>query len=476
MPTSTSPDRTAPVTLRVEADNPAAEVFLLDPQLQLVARGVGALVTRQIPGVYKIRVRLGRESMDKLILLGGDATESITAPVFASPAPLETTSLTHEYHIAAAETHSAQPTVVLGDGASIFVFARYFTPPEQQARVQEHPARDLSLRHLDGTLLVDLASASITGSPPDAWAACHVRLTPGAYVFQYQAPQGPLAHSVIASPGWQTQVFLMRSQPAADRDTAEGRAAPTGIFDMATVLMSSDPFSSRSSALHLTELARIALADERPILSGALRDLLTQKFRNPMQGIFGAHLMLLARDRANASPRQSNMAKPTTVPDPEPPFDPQLFDVVVSNLRSLVGTTHPDVEALSLQCSDPADRAQAVFTVPPMLRRSWSLIVEASNDRPDILDPILWDRVITRTMSAPFLSWFVVSDNVREQLQESMREVVESREQMRDQEPRSPAAAFDLPSSGASSDDFRRSLSRDLDMPRRAVDRMLGGQ
>jgi hypothetical protein len=489
MPTSTSPDQTSPVTLRIETGNPAAEVFLLDPQLQLVARGVGSLVTRQIPGVYKIRVRLGRESTTQLILLSGDTTESINAPLFASPAPLGTTTLTHEYHIAAAETHSAQPTVVLGEGASIFVLARYFTPPEQQARRQHHPGRDLALRHIDGTLLVDLGSASITGGPPDAWAACHVQLAPGAYVLECQTAQGPLAHSIIASPGWQTQVFLIRpqTQSVADTDSAGGTIA-TGVFDMGTVLMSSGTFRSTSADLLLTELARIALADERPILGGPLRDLLMQKFSNPMQGIFGAHLMLLARDRSIVRPRQFDTGGRTVVPDPEQPFDPQLFDMVVSNLRGLVGTTHPDVEALSLQCSNPAYRTKDVFTVPPMLRRSWSLIVEASNDHPEILDAMLWERVMTRTMTAPFLSWLVVSDDARADFHESMREVVESRRMMRDPEPRSPAASVDEPLSGlapesaASSQavsptgDFRRRLSRDLEMPRSAIDRMLGRQ
>jgi hypothetical protein len=249
--------------------------------------------------------------------------------------------------------------------------------------------------------------------------------------------------------------------------------------------MSSGPFRSNSSDLHLTELARIALADERPILGGELRDLLMRKFSNPMQGIFGAHLMLLARDRSFVSPRQFDTAE---VPDPEEPFDAQLFDLVVANLRALVGTTHPDVEALSLQCSSPADRFSGVFTVPPMLRRSWSLIVEASNDRPEILGAPLWDRLITRTMTAPFLSWLVVPEQAREQVQESMREVVEGHRSMRPSEPRSPAASIDQPSgelaphpSGSAegvspTEAFRRRLSRDLDMPRAAVDRILGGQ
>src|SRR6476659_9232334 len=111
MPTLPSPDQAATVALQVDADSQAAELFLLDSQLQLVARGIGSLRTRQPPGVYKIRVRLGRESEDKLILLTADTIESVKAPAFASAAPLDQTELTHQSHVAAAEKCIREPTV-----------------------------------------------------------------------------------------------------------------------------------------------------------------------------------------------------------------------------------------------------------------------------------------------------------------------------------------------------------------------------
>jgi hypothetical protein len=124
-----------------------------------------------------------------------------------------------------------------------------------------------------------------------------------------------------------------------------------------------------------------------------------------------------------------------------------------------------------------------------MLRRSWSLIVAASNENPQILDDRLGDRLLARTMTAPFLSWLVVSDEDRLQLQQSMREVLESRRAMRSPNRRSrmpgggAAATRSItrgvsptikPEAAAPSEDFRRSLSLDLDMPRSAVERILG--
>ena len=482
MPASMSLEQKTSVTLTVHTNNPAAEVFLIDPQLQLVARGVGRLSTDQIPGVYKLRVRLGHNSEDRLLLLEHDTTLSIDAPGFASPAPLQTTTLTHEYHIAAAEAQSARSNHVLGSGSGIFCFVRYFTPPNTPPRTYAHPGRGLAICSVDHQVLVDLETGSVAGGSPDPWAACQIAVDPGPYLLRWQSPQGSIEQTVIASPDWQTQIFLLRSQAPANETTPAGEPADRG-FDAGTVLMSRGTFSSGAADLRSTELARIALADERPILGAQLRELLVRKFDNPMQGIFGAHLMLLARDRA-AAPKREQAVPAANVPvDPEEPFDQGLFDEVVGNLRRLVGTGHPDVEALSLECADPALGTKQVFAIPPMLRRSWSLIVAASNDEPGLLDERLWHQVMARTMTAPFLSWGVVSDDARAELQRSMEEVVEARERIRSR--RRPMrggpelladellpepVSFALPS-----DDFRRKLSIDLEMPRIAVEKILRG-
>ena len=94
------------------------------------------------------------------------------------------------------------------------------------------------------------------------------------------------------------------------------------------------------------EAARTALIDGRNLLAEGsgpeLDQLLVSKFTNPIAGIIGAHLMLIARAQKVADPR----------------FSPQMFDIVIRNLRQLVGTDHPDVEALAFQCADPTLRPQ----------------------------------------------------------------------------------------------------------------------
>jgi hypothetical protein len=87
--------------------------------------------------------------------------------------------------------------------------------------------------------------------------------------------------------------------------------------------------------------------------------MLSQKYDNPMLGIYGGHLLL-------------HESKP----------DLDLLKIVVGNLRGLLGI-HPDVEALALAL--PNDSSDYVFKYPPMLRQSWGRILGASVTKPQIV-------------------------------------------------------------------------------------------
>ena len=84
---------------------------------------------------------------------------------------------------------------------------------------------------------------------------------------------------------------------------------------------------------------------------------------------------------------------------------PVSLDEVVVNLRRLVGPDHPDVEALSLRCADPALRHTAPFTTPPLLERSWRLMVAASQDTPGLVPLALWQRIQAQVTAALYLVW-----------------------------------------------------------------------
>ena len=61
--------------------------------------------------------------------------------------------------------------------------------------------------------------------------------------------------------------------------------------------MAQHPFDPGDPELPLIEQARTALADNRKVATEALGELF-EETDNPMLGLFGAHLMLIARDAA----------------------------------------------------------------------------------------------------------------------------------------------------------------------------------
>src|SRR6185295_6158738 len=155
----------------------------------------------------------------------------------------------------------------------------------------------------------------------------------------------------------------------------------------------------------LLEKARVALADENPILNAELSNLLLRKFQNPLAGIIGAHLMLLGhKDK-----------------DPAIPLDD--LNEVVSNLRTLVGSEHPDVEALSLSCPDANLRRKTAISAAPLFERSWQLLIEASQRDQGILPLVLWQQVHATLATPPFLIWAVGAD-VQNQFRQALAEAV----------------------------------------------------
>lgn len=163
-------------------------------------------------------------------------------------------------------------------------------------------------------------------------------------------------------------------------------------------------FDPERSDLRLAEAARMALSNRRKILSQEMRDMLRYKFENPMLGIFGAHLLLLEKE-----------------PDVE------LFRVVVTNLRKMVGHKHPDVEALALKLNEQSDFR---FETPPMLQRSWSLICEATAERPELVaeDSLLAQLAQRRWGNSNWLTWLMPEPESRLQSAQDADELSDLKE------------------------------------------------
>jgi hypothetical protein len=354
--------QTGTVNLTVQTGDEAAEIFIIDSQFHRVARGVGEEVEFPLPrGLYTVKVRTGVECREKLIILSKDDHIPFDPIEFASPAPLEGTAKTHEFHASNADTYSHSVNETRGQGSQIYVFARDWTAPGPSplSLTSLHPARGLTLRDRHGEVLVDFAGPSwpqnLEGEP---WAACNTEVDPGTYRLSLKlASNDVLEQTIVASSGWQTQIFLLQREYGFKESDRRADLSNASIF-MSRLGSGFHPQKLSYEApdqvdFRLTEMARQGLINERQVLTDeVVRRMLDEKFSNPMLGIYGAHLLLLREE-----------------PDRE------TLRLVLANLRKLLGGSHPDVEALALKLGQGSDY---IFDFPPMLRRSWAYVLKAS--------------------------------------------------------------------------------------------------
>jgi len=392
------------VTLDVNTGGDSAEIFVIDGQFNLVGRGIGPHQAFALaPGIYKIKVVAGAKTHEEHVVLrpGSKSVRKEFSPLpFSTPAPLDDTDKTHAFHVKAAVQHSRLVHVQAGVGSWIFVCARGWsekTRTDSATHARPHPARGLKLLNDSGETVVDFEQKAAKNLGWEPWAACNVSVRPGIYRLQLKVPSlgRTLEQTVVASPYWQTQIFLLQRDYGQDTHEAARRGVSDIRADLsgASVLMngpgyidhlpqpprsprlSSPPgFDSGKRVLRQVELARLALLNQRKILSDELRSMLRYKSENPMLGIFGAHLILLERKSRKEKPDKKRLEKEKA--------DDELLREVVKNLRRLVGREHPDVEAIAAFIETPTKYS---FNTPPMLQRSWSLICEATADNPELV-------------------------------------------------------------------------------------------
>ncbi|HEX8623031.1 MAG TPA: hypothetical protein VF718_13775 [Allosphingosinicella sp.] len=370
------------VQFRVDAGEPGAEVFVVDEAFNLVARDIASIDLELPFGIYKARVRSGRRLTEKVHMLDrapGARAAAQDLPLFSSAAPIPGTSQSHEYHLAEALEAPRRADVSPGDGAQIVILAREWRPDDSTPSGFE-PWRGVRLFDPAGRLVADLGRDGRHHAQGDGIGSLSARVDPGVYYLRVLESDGrELERALVASPGWRSEAYLLRSPR-----TEETREAKPTRF---TILMRrpGEEISERDS---LVDHARVALADERLVLGGELEDLLVRKFDNPIAGIIGGHLLIVEHQR-------------------RPGARMDQLNEVVANLRGLVGRTHPDVEALSLRCTNPGLVTRGRLAGPPMFLASWKLLVEASYRRRGLIPPDMAGRVSALAADPPFLSWAV---------------------------------------------------------------------
>jgi len=392
-------------TVRVAPDDPSADIRLCDNLFDVVMGGTAELESPPLSfGLYQIRRTTGRQITEKVILLDGNwpppgppaaavAAALPPAPPITSAAPLPGTRATHEYQEAAASVASFD--ISIGDGAELMVMARWYSTGTQTSAPKQAPWQGVSVVDASGTVVADLETQGRHGPGSDPVAACSIRLRPGTYELRYPiGTVGVFAQSLILPPGgWRMEAYLLHSE-----SEISGRPAVSLLMRKAGEAWGGDQDVQFQTAM-------VALADERPIVN---EQLLSGTPANPLARIVGAHLLLL-------SARNKTDAEAAVV------FD--RLNGIVTELRALVGTAHPDVEALSLKCSDPTIRTTTAQLISPMFERSWQLLVEGSQTRPELIPAALWTKVHATAELPPYLIW-AEDDSVQTAFRKALTETI----------------------------------------------------
>ena len=466
MPPSRSPDE--PVDIHVTTGSPLAEVFLVDHTFALVARAIGDLDRTVPPGVYKVRAKLGDALAEELVIVDSDLRIDLSSRLsVGSAAPLQGTARKREYDMDTAALGSATVEVEAGHGARIFVMARVWgagaagSPPPTSLHAQ------------DGTLLAEPQPSP--ADPQGLAYAVNVEVDPGPYFLRWSDESGvPAEQCVHAVEGWQTQIFVLED------GAEEAELGRTRV----SVHMGRKDFNPHEDQLVLAEEARTALAGERRVAADFLNQALPEKFENPMLGLFGAHLMLLARD----AERHAREDEPHDDGHPRAPvvFEQSRFDIVVGALRELLGERHPDVVALSTQATGTTLDSLEPIGAPPMLWRSWLLLIAASNAIPKLVPVSTWRRTLKLLPLRPFLLWSpeeLAHDSAEDWREGLARALATAKRKPQKRAGGSGPLEAALSSAEAEAaapgpveagEDTRRRVSRELIAPRAAIDEVAG--
>jgi hypothetical protein len=394
--------------LTVNPRQPTAEIFLIDQTLSKQAQSRRILTAGFPFGVYKLKIRVGQTVTESIILLDQDldfstvqegfegspaladplADLSVASAAVKSAAPLPGTGLTHEAHQNVLQGWNSELAAPAGSR-----LGRLPPPAEIRLMARVWSGQDATLREVrpwHGTELLDSADQVVRAlknlpeqsTDGDPYVEDRIEVAPGTYFVRYPHERDrTLAGALTVPQGWTVELFLLA--------LAAGKSAAGIRFNRMTVLMRRVGDNQRDVAFEQTlESARIAMVNERRVLNRELEEILVRNFQNPIAGILGGHLLLQEESRR-----------------PSPSSKLSLLDDVVVNLRALVGDEHPDVEALSLSCPTDSLRATKPFRQPPLFARSWELIVEASQTKPELLPIELWERVRAVVPVSGYFVW-----------------------------------------------------------------------
>jgi hypothetical protein len=343
--------RGAPSTLEIE---------LVDSNFASVASSVGPLEVGLQPGIYEIRFREGTEHAEQLLKVEPGPL-FLDAPQFAraSPAPVERTKTSHEYHeqpvveaCAKIQRDCAGPGPETG---GIVVMVR-------NVRGQDELAFPMDLDTLISVTDNKLASIGRSDEQwhldPDAgWALWRSALKPGGYTLRTAAgdDEGEVLHQALwVEQGWQTLVFIPNTPDGPAPELATIHIVRVGEWV---------PWDDGSGSALALESVLAGLREGRPIVPSDLDQLFYAKFVNPFLGIAAAHALLL---ESRPSSRRLN--------------------TVIGNLEQLLPES-PDVAALAYRARAAGAKRDVRRSVhwPPLFYVGYRALVRADAAEPGVL-------------------------------------------------------------------------------------------
>jgi hypothetical protein len=371
--------------LRAERE---AIVRIFDGQDRIAYEGVGSARPSLAPGIYTIRVEQGERFRDRTVRHPTpDGRPVRFEPVaWYTSAPLLGSASSHEYYRGPAADHSGEPTgPPLGSASPLpgrlFVFVR--APSREHYASDGHPKLDtFSIgRFGAGGGWTAFTRDNTKRSETDGWLAFSADAEPGSYVLVPEAPSGDASSpqrmmALTVFPGIQTQVFVThRDWPLME--SARIYLSYEGVhFDA----------EDETGLAYALELALATLQNPLiPLPRGVLyQGILNEKFRDPMLGLVGAHL-LFRRDPL-----------------------PDSIATVLDNLKGLLGGG-PDLQVLrAMHCARlGTSLPPEPVTQIPMLRASLQALVELSYEAEWLIPPDgrVAEAAAVALVDSPWCSW-----------------------------------------------------------------------
>jgi hypothetical protein len=333
----------------------------------LLGAGAGEFSALLSPGRYTVVIQHGEAVESHIVEHAGPTSKTFPLPRRRSAAPLSSTLDKHEW---VTEPVKASSHWQRGEG--------------EQAVFVAYRSRDSLL----GSRLAGTLSLFADRRSHDLGRNLTLnKVPPGTWTLRYLTGEEDLRLPVPVAADWDTQIFLIEQN---------GRP----LIESASILMSpaGRGFDPGDSLLDAFERALADLVTGAPGPDEtALDKLLYAKWRNPLFGLAGAHFLVRRIQHRVRMGDESWRRGP----------DRHLLELVIDNLRRLLGEKSPDVLALHvLRARLLGETPTGHFGAkPPLFRPGYDALVEATSVAPDLLGHQLDSVSLALLPGSPWTCW-----------------------------------------------------------------------